>query len=642
MARPIVLSNGRMLVGLNEKGLVQDFYFPYVGQSNMTNARQVEHKIGLYIDGHFSWIDDEAWEIKYTIQEDALVGLTSYINSNLGVELKVKSFIDSYDDAFCRRIEIINNNSCSIKARLFLHQVFQISANGRADTAMYVPSKHPYILTYRGNTALAVSMKSSSGGSFSQYAVGVYDRNNDQGTYKDAEDGELSCNPVEHGSVDSIISSEVEILANSSDFVDYWVCLSSKNYHDATKQHRNIARTGVLDMLKRTEEYWKGWLNISSNRKLHLSPDEQNRINLSLMIIKSHVDERGGVLASSDSSIFNYGKDYYSYVWPRDAAHSLNPLIRLGYTSEAMQYFRYVERVMHPKGYMHQKYQPDGGLGSTWHPMIQHGKPELNIQEDETASTVLLFFELAKVCNDSSFITDIYQNVILIMLNFLAGYINQTTGLPYPSYDLWEEKFLTTTYTTVLVAEALEKGADFATSENVPNKEIWKTAARIIRSNLAKLYSAEKQYFVKGITAEIAGVYQKDNTLDISTFYALFKYGGYGRDHLAIISTAKAVEEYISNKSPSGGVVRYANDAYMLSKPYIGNPWHVCTLWLAQYYIWDGQESKAKNLLEWTYKHCLKSGVMSEQIDPETGEEIGVAPLVWSHAELINTLLDFK
>ena len=36
------------------------------------------------------------------------------------------------------------------------------------------------------------------------------------------------------------------------------------------------------------------------------------------------------------------------------------------------------------------------------------------------------------------------------------------------------------------------------------------------------------------------------------------------------------------------------------------------------------------------------SGALSEQYDPETGESLSVVPLVWSHAELINTVLDLN
>lgn len=642
MARPIILSNGRLLVGLNERGLVQDFYFPYVGQSNMTNARQVEHKIGISVDGNFSWLSDESWDVDYFYEDDALIGHTVYDNKSLGLKIDGVSFTDIYDDVFCRKFTVSSTNGKSKKVRLFLHQVLRISANGRADSCLYVPAKHPYILTYRGNTALATSLSTEDGAPFSQYAVGVYDQDNSSGTYHDAEDSELSMNPVEHGSVDSTIGLDLDLNDNAPKTVYYWVAASTKNYHASTSKHREIVKSGVDAMLDRTRSYWQKWLSASDVKLAKLSEDEKKKIRLALLVIKSHTDERGGVLASSDSSIFNYGKDYYSYVWPRDAAYALMPLVRLGYTSEAMQYFRFVERTMHPKGYMHQKYQPDGGLGSTWHPMLQNGKPELNIQEDETASTVLLFFELAKVCDDKDFIADLYENIIVRMLNFMAGYLNQHTGLPYPSYDLWEEKFLTTTYSTLLVARALELGAEYGGKSADSNHPIWETAARIIRANITKLFSSDNQYFAKGITPEMHGEYHTDSVIDISTLYSLFKYGHYGKDHMAIISTEKAVIDRIADKSPSGGVTRYENDKYMLSKQFTGNPWHVCTLWLAQYYIWAGKNDEAKKFIDWTLSHSLKNGIMSEQIDPETGSEIGVAPLVWSHAELINTLLDMN
>lgn len=642
MARPTVLSNGRLLVGLNESGLVQDFYYPYVGQSNMTNARHVEHKIGVSIDGVFGWVTDAGWESSYFYEENSLVGHNLYKNDSLMISIDSISFADIYDDIYCRQFKVTNLSKDSRSIKLYFHQIFQISANGRADTAMYVPANHPYIHVYRGNTSFIIGLRSDDGESFSSYAVGMYDQSAGTGTFKDAEDDVLSMNAIEHGSVDSVISTERQISPLESIGIDYWVVASAVNYHEATKIHRSLALSGLSQNYKRTVSYWTNWLNKKQNIE-GLNEDELKKLNLSLMIIKAHTDERGGVLASSDSSIFNYGKDYYSYVWPRDAASSLSPLLRLGYVDETVQYFRFVEKVMHPKGYVHHKYQPDGGIGSTWHPMLQNGRPELNIQEDETASTVLLFFQLKKICSDVDFIDDIYKLVVKPMLNFMANYMDNSTGLPHPSYDLWEEKFLTSTYTTLLVAHALEQGsADTATVSSSEEREHWANSARIIRANFTKLFDSNSQHFSKGIRVKYPDTYDKDNVIDISTLFALFRFGGYTKDHIAVASTLKAVEDKLLNQSPSGGVIRYHNDVYMLNKEYSGNPWHVCTLWLAQCYIWAGRSVEANKLLEWTYAHCLNNGVMSEQIDPVDGGEIGVAPLVWSHAELINTLLDIR
>ena len=40
--------------------------------------------------------------------------------------------------------------------------------------------------------------------------------------------------------------------------------------------------------------------------------------------------------------------------------------------------------------------------------------------------------------------------------------------------------------------------------------------------------------------------------------------------------------------------------------------------------------------------HALSSGVFSEQLNPNDGKPVSVAPLVWSHAEFINTVLDLS
>jgi GH15 family glucan-1,4-alpha-glucosidase len=72
----------------------------------------------------------------------------------------------------------------------------------------------------------------------------------------------------------------------------------------------------------------------------------------------------------------------------------------------------------------------------------------------------------------------------------------------------------------------------------------------------------------------------------------------------------------------------------------MGNPWFVTTLWIAQYYLQTDQEEDARKLVAWTLGRALPSGALGEQINPTTGEPLSVLPLVWSHAELINTLLD--
>ena len=101
-----------------------------------------------------------------------------------------------------------------------------------------------------------------------------------------------------------------------------------------------------------------------------------------------------------------------------------------------------------------------------------------------------------------------------------------------------------------------------------------------------------------------------------------------------------AIEESLLDISPSGGSPRYEDDNYFRSDPpHMGNPWFVTTLWMAQYYASSGDKSRATQYIDWTLRNTMPSGLLSEQINPSDSTIVGVTPLVWSHAELINTIL---
>ncbi len=636
MGRPVVLSNGQLFVGLDEHGLVHDFYYPYVGLENLTNARSSQHKIGVWVDGNFKWTDDGSWEVAVDFEDDALISKVTLYSKVLGIGIVTQDYVDMNTNTLIRHIDVSNDHDKSRDVRIFMHQVFQISRAGRADTALYVPDGE-YILDYKGRYCLLIGGRFVDGTVFDQYAVGNYGIEGKAGTYLDAEDGELSNNAVEHGGVDSVIRFQRRLEGHQSAVIDYWIIAGSSQY-DVQNLHYQYLQTNIEDNMRHVRQHWQAWLG-DGQAKL---PDYHRRsLQHSLLIIKAHCDERGSVLASGDSSIFNYGRDYYCYCWPRDAAYALWPLIRLGHFSETKSFLEFARDTMHKDGYLMHKYQPDRAVGSTWHPLVHGRNKELAIQEDETASVIFIIGEYYKASQDKTFVENLYHSFVVPCANFMCAFIDDATGLPHASYDLWEEKFLTSTYTVANVIAGLETASTLASLVEQPDDAVkWKKTAQKIRSNLDKLYHPDG-YFVKGFLLKEKGELQYDNTLDISSLYGPYMYAGLQLDDERLTSTAKHIEHRILNTSPSGGVLRYENDNYFLTKrQYIGNPWIVSTLWLAQYYISTNQLDKAQTLFEWTLQRELPSGVLSEQFDPETKMSLGVTPLVWSHAELINTLLD--
>jgi GH15 family glucan-1,4-alpha-glucosidase len=407
--------------------------------------------------------------------------------------------------------------------------------------------------------------------------------------------------------------------------------------------HALFKTESLESRLRHVRQHWQSWLEPAIEALQKLPEKQRDSILHSQLIIKAHCDERGSILASGDSSIFNYGRDYYCYCWPRDASYALWPLIRLGHFDEAKQFFEFARDTMHHDGYLMHKYQPDRAVGSTWHPLVHNRHKELAIQEDETASVVFMIHEFYEASHDRTFVENLYHSFIVPCANFMCRFIDEATGLPHASYDLWEERFLTSTYTVCAIIAALEAAAKLAEVVEQPSDATrWSRTAGEIQKRLDTLYHPNG-YFRKGFLLQPNGKLEFDDTLDISSLYGPFMYARLSFDDPRLTSTVKQVEEHLLNTSPIGGVIRYPGDNYFLAKQqYPGNPWIVCSLWLAQYYLASGKADKATPLLEWALDRQLPSGALSEQFDPEDGTSISVTPLVWSHAELINTVLDIN
>jgi GH15 family glucan-1,4-alpha-glucosidase len=286
------------------------------------------------------------------------------------------------------------------------------------------------------------------------------------------------------------------------------------------------------------------------------------------------------------------------------------------------------------------KYQPDRAIGSTWHPLVHNNRKELAIQEDETAIVIIMLGEYLKYSGDQEFVDSMYDSFVRPAAEFMCNFIDSETNLPHASYDLWEEKFMSSTYTAAVTFKALEVAAEMASHQGIQmDVDRWQSTANTIKENSETFYSYDKSSFIKGFLLENDNL-NKDETIDISSFYGSFMFNYYNDENL-LLSTLKSIETELLDISPSGGTARYENDNYFKSNPaYKGNPWFVTTLWMAQYYALNNNKDKAIKYVEWTLKNSMDSGLLSEQINPENSKIVGVTPLVWSHAELINTILE--
>lgn len=641
MGRPVVLSNGEMHVGLNKFGLVHDFYFPYVGLENHCAGRNMRHKLGVWVNGTLSWLDDEvAWRTESWTADGALIGHTRAVNDTLGVMLEFDDLVATDVNVFIRNIHIVNLSGDAIDLRLFTHQAFAIGdSRSNTDTAQYLPDSNA-ILHYRGRRAFVIS-GTAENLPFDQFSVGLFGIEGREGTYRDADDGELSCSVVEHGRVDSTLRFKIEMPGFSSSRVHYWIA-AGRSTRDALSVHKAIEDNGVDSFLSSSAEWWHQWLTPAKQASKSLPVAERRLFLHSALIVKSHIDKRGAVIASTDTTMLNYSRDAYGYCWPRDGAYALWPLIRMGYKDEPLRFFEFTKRGLHPSGYLMHKYQADGALGSSWHPYVHDQTSAPPIQEDETALTLFMFAQFYAIHKDSALLEEFYSDYIKQMADFMAGYVDEVTGLPKPTYDLWEEKFMTTTYTTSVVYAALLAAADLAEAANDSDSAVsWRAVADDIQRNAQKhLFSHERGHFYKGLNILEDGSLEYDQTIDLSSFFGAYMFGLFSIDSDELLRSFETIKQQFF-AGDSYGLPRYEHDDYHREATTgLGNYWYIASLWVSQYARETGDEGLADTILAWIHSTFDNSLMLAEQLNPISLEPLSVSPLVWSHAEYMATQLD--
>jgi len=644
MARSITLGNGNLLVGLDMRAQVRDLHFPHTGQESHIGAHDV-HRVGVWYDGNISWLSDESWDIQIDCDTETAVGKVIATHSEMGVSLHFTDAVYNEKNIFLRKVKVENIGRKKKELKLFFAQQFHISETRRGDTA-YLDPRCNAILHYKGRRAFLVNALHGKQ-SFDEYTVGLFDIEGKAGSHVDAVDGNLSKNTIEHGSTDSVIGVSLTVPKGKAEIVHYWMTIG-RSVKEVRDLNSYVLTKSPGHLIKSTRDYWNAWVNRQNFTFYGLDKSLISLFKKSLIYVRSHADDGGAIIASSDSDFLQHGRDTYAYMWPRDGAFAATALDRAGDFNVAHRFFEFCNDVVSPEGYFMHKYLADKALGSSWHPWVRNGKPELPIQEDETALVLHALWNHYELSKDLEFIERIYGSLIQKSADFLMGYKYEKTHLPYPSYDLWEEKYGISTFTSSAKYGALTVASQFARLLGKAHREKeYKEAAENIREAILKyLYDDELGMFYKLLNVEEGGKMTYDKTLDSSSFYGVFKFGVLAADDERMIRARDVLNERLLNKNEAGGMPRYEGDRYFqVGNDAAPNPWFITSLWMAQHSIALAKSEKdldeAKKILKWTEKYALKSGILSEQVNPYTGAQISGAPLTWSHSTYINTVIDY-
>lgn len=683
MSTSLVIGNGNLLINIDDNLQVNDFYFPHVGQEN--HLSQKINKMFFRINGKYCFINNNEWEIKLGYSTDSLVAESIITNKEFNLTIKFTDYVVPHENIYLREFILTNNGENDLEVYIYFQNNFAIYESEIGDTAVwYHPAKS--LVHYKKDRYIALG----SINKIYQFTCASKEDNYGKGAYPDLDTGELNYNPICNGSVSSCISFKFNIKSKQSAKSNYYhvVATNFNSIQELTNKYCSVIDDQSSYLVTK---YWRNWINTKTSKYFNTEELVEKTENIeladkiealykrSLLTIRTQIDNSGAIIAANDGRYLKEnGKDTYSYLWPRDGAYISLALIECGFKELTDKYFEYSSNLLTPEGYFLHKYYPYGessaALGSSWHPWVDKvGNYQLPIQEDGTALMLYAMWKHYEKFADQEFLSKYWESMIFPMGNFIGNfrytlayeisniseYVDgfnlkmqnvdeselaeqafEGTKLPRESYDLWEERKGVNTYTCASVYTGLLSAAKLASAfgKGKLYETFYKYAQEVKEATINHLYDKTLKRFMCRLSCENNYSCDTDNTID-SSLYGIWNLGMLPVDDEMVINTMKAIEDTLTIKNKIGGIARREGDYYnRIDENIPGNPWFICTLWMAQYWIARKEIKKAIPYIEWVIEHADETGLMAEQANPVSGHGESVKPLTWSHGEFIRTI----
>jgi GH15 family glucan-1,4-alpha-glucosidase len=197
------------------------------------------------------------------------------------------------------------------------------------------------------------------------------------------------------------------------------------------------------------------------------------------------------------------------------------------------------------------------------------------------------------------------------------------------------------------VYAALIAAADLsATLGKDSHETTYRKAAEEIKTAILKyLWDDKAGVFINMMIRTDDGV-SFDRTIDISSAYGIYSFDVLPIDDVRLSRAFETSVRVLSDGIVAGGIARFENDDYYQIVPSVpGNPWVITTLFYAEYLLDRAKHAhdlaRIRDIFSWVTKHAQPSGVLSEQIHPLDGMQVGATPLTWAHAAYVTAVLKY-
>ena len=395
-----------------------------------------------------------------------------------------------------------------------------------------------------------------------------------------------------------------------------------------------IEETG-RQFLERTHDYWHEW-----SRYLAIPFEWQEAVIRAAITLKlCSFEESGAIIAAMTTSIPespDSGRNWdYRFCWLRDAFFTVKALNRLGTTRTMEEHLRYITNII--VGADNGHLQPVYGITLDKHlteakvptlggyrgmgPVRKGNQAYEHIQNDVYGSVILaatqaFFDERLTRPGDPR----LFERLEAVGGRCLDLYDKPDAGL-------WElrTKSRVHTYSSAMCWAGADRLAKIADRLDMPSRAAyWRDNANEMREViLKKAFDAKQNSFVESFNG---------TEVDCSLLL-LYELGFIEATDQRFVGTVEAIEQRLKQGKH---LFRY------LLEDDFGKPktaFNICTFWFIDALAATGRGTEARDLFENMLNCRNHLGLLSEDMNPETGELWGNIPQTYSMVGLINSAM---
>jgi GH15 family glucan-1,4-alpha-glucosidase len=387
------------------------------------------------------------------------------------------------------------------------------------------------------------------------------------------------------------------------------------------------------DFLTRTHDYWRGWC-----RHTRVPVKYQQAVLRAAMTLKLHqFEDTGAVIAATTTSIPEIpGTERnwdYRYCWLRDAAFVIRALLRLGHSEDAARFGEYLRNLVAPDGEdfsLQPVYGVDGEATLTETkldhlagyrgngPVRVGNAAYAHIQNDVYGEVVLA---LSPLFYDERLLGAELEPVYEAIEDLAAAAIRT---FEMPDAGIWEYRGDSAhhVFSKFMGWVAVDRAAKIAEHLGLTEDHAqWRDAASDMKEEiLARGYCEKTESFVGSY-----GATHLDASLLLMPILHFLPI-----DDPRITKTIDSLHRELS---VNGYMFRYRHEDDFGEQ---ANAFTICSTWMVEALWMAGRKTEAVEMFERLLASRNSFGLLSEDIDPETGELWGNFPQTYSMLGIIN------